>query len=265
MRIRYPFAGKKPLNPRSPFYANEPVHSRRAIPVCPDSSNLSKLLTIYLSIGAFGFIILVSAYLGLSPHNDPESGDSNIPPSLKLNDKLLHLITFFLLSMTFYWILDTTRRRTLHITMVVCTLALGIGSEVLQALVPNGRSFDPFDVLANIVGSLGAVGMCTWYHKRMMERKRKSRFGAMLDGNRDDVELGVTNGNGNIGEQETGTTRVRTLEEEVDNWDENAVDTWEEGEEADGAAGDVGASVRKSSTANDRKEAEDGDKDKRAD
>jgi hypothetical protein len=113
-------------------------------------------------------------------------------------------------------------------------MVLGIGSEILQALLPNGRSFDPFDVLANIIGSLGAIGLCTWYHKRMLDRRRKARFGALLDGAGDDVELGVNGaerGEG-LNPQEDGVTATRSLEQEVDNWDENAVDNWdEEGDE----------------------------------
>jgi hypothetical protein len=139
-------------------------------------------------------------------------------------------VTFFLLSLIFYWIPDTTRRRTLQMTILACTLVLGIGSEIVQALLPNGRSFDPFDVLANIVGSLGAVGLCSWYHRRMLDRRRKARFGALADGAEDDVELGIGTGDHDahdgtaLGAQETG---VMTLEQEVENWDENAVDNWD--------------------------------------
>lgn len=126
-------------------------------------------------------------------------------------------------------------------------MILGIGSEIIQAIVPNGRSFDPFDVLANIVGSLCAVGLCTWYHKRMAERRRSARFGSLFDGagggGSDDVELGVNNAGGadaGLGPQESGVTPVRTLEQEVDNWDENAVDDWEGGEDGNRANGPGG-------------------------
>lgn len=149
-----------------------------------------------------------------------------MPAQLQPNDKFLHVVTFFLLSLVFYWIPDTTRRRTLHLTLVVCTLVLGIGSEIVQGLLPNGRSFDPFDLLANIVGSVGAIGLCSWYHRRMLERRRKARFGAMGgDGAADDIELGHPREHGDgLGPQESGVT---TLEQEVDNWDENAVDNWD--------------------------------------
>ncbi|KAJ5674100.1 hypothetical protein N7462_009539 [Penicillium macrosclerotiorum] len=179
----------------------------------------------YPFAGAFIFLLILAAYVGLLPH----STSSSIPTQLQPNDKFLHLITFFLLSVTFYWILDTSRRRTLHLTLIICTLGLGVGSEIVQGFLPNGRAFDPFDVLANLVGSLGAVGLCGWYHRRMLERRRQSRFG-MMEGGADDVELGVgvagrdSQDEEGLGPQETG---VMNLEQEVDNWDENAVDNWD--------------------------------------
>lgn len=165
--------------------------------------------------------MILAGYIGLLPH----STTSSIPSNLQPNDKFLHLFTFFLLSLTFYWILDTTRRRALHLTLLICTLGLGVGSEVVQGFLPNDRPFDPFDIVANVVGSLGAVGLCGWYHRRMMDRRRKSRFG-VSDGGADDVELGVglSRGEEGLGPQESG---VMSLEQELDNWDENAVDNWD--------------------------------------
>ncbi|KAJ5104120.1 hypothetical protein N7532_004649 [Penicillium argentinense] len=178
----------------------------------------------YPFAGAFVFLLILAGYIGLLPH----STSSSIPSNLQPNDKFLHLFTFFLLSVTFYWIVDTSRRRTLHLTLVVCTLGLGIGSEIFQGFLPNDRPFDPFDIVANVVGSLGAVGICGWYHRRMLERRRASRYG-MMDGADDDVELGTGVGGHSreeegMGPQESGVTN---LEQEVDNWDENAVDNWD--------------------------------------
>ncbi|KAH8692691.1 putative VanZ domain protein [Talaromyces proteolyticus] len=174
-------------------------------------------------LGAFVLLLFLSGYMGLLPH----SSLGSIPTNLQPSDKFLHLVTFFLLSLVFYWIPDTSRRRALQISLLVCTLLLGVGSEILQAILPNGRIFDPFDIVANVVGSLGAIGLCGWYHRRMMERRRKARIGALTDGGgaEDDIELGLSgNENHGIGPQETGVT---SLEQEVDNWDENAVDSWD--------------------------------------
>jgi hypothetical protein len=171
-----------------------------------------------------------------------------------VNDKVLHVVTFFALTVVFYWVVDTSRRRTLHATLIICTLALGVGSEFLQALLPNGRDFDLLDVVANMVGSLAGLGLCSWYHKRMLERKRKRKYTAVPtaagDGDAGDGDLelgegpGISSGGGGMGDHEEGVTeanrpRATTLEEEVDNWDENAADdAWDEDE-----LGDVGVSV----------------------
>lgn len=205
MRVRYPFAGTCGVVDK---LVDRPYNGS---------------LQLTSSPGAFIFLLILAGYIGLLPH----STASSVPANLQPNDKFLHLATFFLLSVTFYWILDTTRRRTLHLTLLICTLGLGIGSEIVQGFLPNDRAFDPFDVVANVVGSLGAVGLCGWYHRRMLERRRMSRFG-LMDGGEEDVELGVGVGSSReedgLGPQESGVTN---LEQEVDNWDENAVDNWD--------------------------------------
>jgi hypothetical protein len=109
-----------------------------------------------------------------------------------------------------------------------------VGSEFLQEFLPNGRKFDFYDIVANIVGSLAAIGLCSWYHMRMLDRKRLAKRYQVVPGEEDhDLELGE-----GVGPQESGTTGVEpsapTLDEEVDNWDENAEDTWDEEEHATG-------------------------------
>ncbi|RAL64694.1 hypothetical protein DID88_001726 [Monilinia fructigena] len=126
--------------------------------------------------GAFLFLVLLAGYAGLT----------SIQVDAVINDKVLHTITFFLLTVVFYWILDTSRRRNLNFTLIVCTGILGVGSEFLQGFLPNGRTFDFYDIVANIVGSVAGLALCSWYH----------------------------------------------LHEEVDNWDENLEDAWDEDEQA---------------------------------
>lgn len=125
----------------------------------------------------------------------------------------------------------------IHITLVVCTLLLGVGSEVAQGLLPNDREFDAWDVLANVIGSLAALGLASAYHRRAAERRRRAKYSALtgdgLEG--DDLELGE-GANGQLGrpntdDQETGVV-PRTVEEELDNWDENVPDeAWDEDDE----------------------------------
>lgn len=189
--------------------------------------------------GAFLFLLLIAGYAGLTP----------MQLGQYVNDKVLHFITFFLLTLVFYWIIDTNRRRIVHLTVIVCTIVLGVGSEFLQSFLPNDRHFDMYDIVANVFGSLLAIALCTWYHKRMLERRRQRKhYNAVPGEDEADLELGEG--------QETGVveaqTHSRTLEEEVDNWDENHVDEWEEDEvpEASGAlvdegSGDLGESKKR--------------------
>lgn len=110
-------------------------------------------------------------------------------------------------------------------TLVVCTLILGVGSEFVQSILPNDRDFDIGDIVANIIGSLLAIGLCSWYHHRMLERRRQRKtYNAVPGEDGGDVELGEGHETG----VDEGPSRGRTLEDEVDNWDENAPDDWDE-------------------------------------
>ena len=83
------------------------------------------------------------------------------------------------------------------------------------------REFDPYDIVANVSGSLFAIALCNWYHKRMIERKRATRgYNAVAGDDALDVELGES-----VGGQETGVVRS-TVDDELDRWDEN-VEDWE--------------------------------------
>ncbi len=113
-----------------------------------------------------------------------------------------------------------------------------MGSEVAQGLLPNDREFDAWDVLANVLGSLAALGMASQYHRRAAERRRRAKYSALtgdgLEG--EDLELGQ-GAHGGLGrpvpdDQETGVV-PRSVEEELDNWDENAADeVWDEDDDA---------------------------------
>ena len=195
---------------------------------------------------AFFLLLLFSSSLGLLPHSSlqtPEAAKKYIP---RQSDKALHFVLFFALTITFYFILDAARRRVLHLTLFTCTLCLGVGSEIVQELLPNDRSFDPWDVFANVLGSLVAVMLANAYHRRAAERRRKAKFSALLgeDVGEGDLELGEGSGLSGVHDgsvrvdgsgQETGVVQ-KSVEEELDNWDENAPDeAWDE--EDDDATG----------------------------
>lgn len=161
-------------------------------------------MLILLSQGAFLLQLLVAGYLGLS----------SVQLGQYVNDKVLHFLAFFSLTVNFYWIFDTNRRRIINMTLIVVTVVLGVGSEFVQSALPNDRDFDLYDIVANLVGSFAGLGLCLWYHKRMSERRRQKKVYNALPGDDDaDIELGQG--------QETGVTagpsRART---EVDDWAE---------------------------------------------
>ncbi|KAL8683044.1 MAG: hypothetical protein Q9186_000954 [Xanthomendoza sp. 1 TL-2023] len=135
----------------------------------------------YPFAGAFTVLLLLAAYLRLSSMQIPQ-----------INPGVLHLVTFFLLTVTFYWIFDTTRRRLLNFTLLLITFALGLGSEALQYILPNGRIFDPVNVAANVLASLTALALCSLYHKRMLDRRRRRKGYGIVpqDGEGQDLELG---------------------------------------------------------------------------
>ncbi|KAF1352197.1 hypothetical protein BDV97DRAFT_348944 [Delphinella strobiligena] len=182
---------------------------------------------------AFVILLLVAASLGLAP---------NQLPQYKQSDKVLHFVTFLLITLCFYWILETNRRRVIHLTLIICTAGLSVGSEVVQGILPNGREFDPYDILANVLGSGVALAACSWYHKRMLERRRAARNYHIIPGDGDehdhDVELGETGLHHE--EQESGVIPAAiqpNVTEELDNWDENAED-WDEEEANDSVEGE---------------------------
>lgn len=93
--------------------------------------------------------------------------------------------------------------------------------------IQNGRIFDPYDILANLLGSGGALIMCAWYHKRMLERKRAARYQMVPGDEGEDHELGVEMRDEEEEVGGTGDHDGPTVTEQLDNWDENAED-WDD-------------------------------------
>jgi hypothetical protein len=109
------------------------------------------------------------------------------------------------------------------------------------------RDFDYYDIVANLLGSLLALGLCNWYHKRMLERKRAARGYTAVAGDEErDIELGE-----NVEGQESGVVRP-TVDEELERWDENAED-WDttEPEPANGKSLDDGGDLGEGKKRND--------------
>ncbi|MDN5751082.1 MAG: VanZ family protein [Pseudonocardia sp.] len=86
---------------------------------------------------------VVAAMVSLAVLFTPASG---VPSGFPGSDTLVHLAVFAALALT-------GRRAGLpHGALVTGLVAYAIGSEVLQGLLPIGRSADPRDALADAVG-----------------------------------------------------------------------------------------------------------------
>ena len=69
------------------------------------------------------------------------------------------------------------------------TVFLGLGSEGPRGLLTD-RQFDPLDIAANLIGSLCALGLCTLYHKRMLDRRRRAKGYGAVPQEGEDLEMG---------------------------------------------------------------------------
>lgn len=108
---------------------------------------------------------------------------------IRINDKILHFICFFLATAMFYMIWDVDeparasriwRNASLLLTAITCFLVGGIGSEIVQSLLPY-KVFQWGDIVANLLGS--SLGLFFSFHleKRYRARRELERLYAPLD------------------------------------------------------------------------------------
>ncbi|KAI5790659.1 hypothetical protein DFH27DRAFT_570804 [Peziza echinospora] len=110
---------------------------------------------------SFAGLCLISAWLATTHYRPPF-----------INGKVLHFTTFFALTVCFYWIFETSRRRVVNFTFFSITIGLSIITELGQSILHTERPFDAYNIAANVLGSGLALLLMQWYHKRMLERKR---------------------------------------------------------------------------------------------
>lgn len=93
------------------------------------------------------------------------------------------------------------------------------------------------------MGSLSALALSSWYHRRMLERKRQAKHYQIVPGDDGDVDLEL----GDRPTEESGdiSNAGPSLEAEVDNWDENVEDAWEEDDVTNKDAADGDGSLKK--------------------
>lgn len=70
-------------------------------------------------------------------------------------DKLGHLI--FYTTLSFLWCMSLRRRNTDKKNILFFSVSFGVLMEICQLYLFNGRSFELYDILANIMGSVIGV------------------------------------------------------------------------------------------------------------
>lgn len=93
------------------------------------------------------------------------------------HDKFLHFITFFILTIEFYFLFDTNNKsfKTLRLITLVCTLVAGVSLEMIQSMINAERAFDINDIFCNIGGSLFALLSVSLYHHYRVKELKKQR------------------------------------------------------------------------------------------
>ncbi|BGP43784.1 hypothetical protein JCM10450v2_007982 [Rhodotorula kratochvilovae] len=118
------------------------------------------------------------------------------PPDVPFSDKVLHFVCFGLATALFYacWVVEEHARRVWvwrHFkeiaTIVVCMLVGGIGSEILQSLLPY-KTFQPGDILANLLGSSLALALSHHFAREARRSAELRRLYTTLDQISDDED-----------------------------------------------------------------------------
>ncbi|KAI9301056.1 hypothetical protein BJ944DRAFT_208274 [Cunninghamella echinulata] len=108
------------------------------------------------------FLLCIMGILGFAPISVHEY----------INDKLLHFSTFCILGICLYYLWNLSYRRNFILASVIL-FAISFGSEFVQGLLPY-RTFDWYDILANIIGS--SVGLLIAFIMDYTWTTRKERI-----------------------------------------------------------------------------------------
>ncbi|ORY84450.1 hypothetical protein BCR37DRAFT_268197 [Protomyces lactucae-debilis] len=139
----------------------------------------------------FAALVLFSGWAGLYINSG----------TIPVHDKAQHVTLFFLMALSLYWVLDVGKRKATQMTLVVM-LAASVGSEFLQSVLTT-RTFDPLDIGANVAGSIVAISLDSWYHGRMLERKRIAKYANVPLAGADEDQIGL--------EDVSGDDQVNTI------------------------------------------------------
>ncbi len=95
--------------------------------------------------------IIIVTTLSLAPIDGPDI------ESLIDYDKIVHVIFYLVMTFLFLCSLGSQQWKHILIAIIICSL-YGVLMEYLQRTTGQGRHFDYYDIIANIIGSLiGAI------------------------------------------------------------------------------------------------------------
>lgn len=108
------------------------------------------LLIIYIALMMIGFLITI-----------PKNFES-----INQNDKLIHFLEFFVLSILIFKVFQLFRFRHYYILGILFCLMFIVLSEYLQSFIPS-RSSSYFDMIADFFGVIIGLGVFKWIFSKL--------------------------------------------------------------------------------------------------
>lgn len=110
--------------------------------------SIPQWLRITISLAYLSFI----AFLSLMPPD----GLPDIP-LFRGADKLIHTCLYFGLTLLACWSMHAEIKHGWYYVIAIFSISWGVFMEVFQSMMHMGRSFDPYDILGNSVGTVIGV------------------------------------------------------------------------------------------------------------
>ncbi len=123
----------------------------------------SRLAKYKKAVPALFVIVTILTLVGtLFPSN------YNLPSTFWQQDKLGHFIIFLAWTILFGGVLTIKQKKKPKLPYVLlCSALFGIAIEMLQLFIPTGRNAELYDFIADLLGSLAALGILTIVFKKI--------------------------------------------------------------------------------------------------
>lgn len=98
---------------------------------------------------------------------------------LGTHDKIIHFLTFLILTSEFYFIFNVSTHSLLRllrvVTLGVCTIGASVFLELVQNVLNPKRVFDVYDILYNVIGSFTGLLLVSVFDIYRMKKRRRNR------------------------------------------------------------------------------------------